>query len=59
MFANFNTDPMAVELFTDPLFIALTSCVMERVPPGLADVLPQQYLVDYVTVYEYIDDDQG
>jgi beta-glucanase (GH16 family) len=43
VYANFNTHPEAVELFSDPLFVTLTSCVMERTPTIAADVLPQQF----------------
>jgi hypothetical protein len=42
--------------FSDPLFLALTACVMNRVPvlpAGGADVLPQEYLIDWVRVYEF------
>ena len=43
----------SVAAFTDPLFIALTACVMGRVPVLPTDVLPQEYLVDYVRVYSF------
>ena len=59
VYANFDTQQAAVGLFTDPLFLALTACVMERVPVIGADVLPQRYLVDYVKVYEWIDDERS
>jgi beta-glucanase (GH16 family) len=57
VYANYGLaegDAAAVARFTDPLFLALTACVMERVPPIAQDVLPQQYLVDYVKVYEWL-----
>eukprot|EP00051_Salpingoeca_urceolata_P002514 m.50942 g.50942 ORF g.50942 m.50942 type:complete len:247 (-) comp12186_c0_seq1:88-828(-) len=38
---------------TDPLFYALTSCVMERVPPVVTDKLPQQYLIDWVKIWAW------
>ena len=40
--------------FTDPLALALTACVMDRVPLDGKDVLPMRYIVDYVKVYEWI-----
>ena len=54
VYANFNTHQAAVELFSDPLFVTLTSCVMQRAPVIKADVLPQQFVVDYVKVYEWV-----
>ena len=43
-----------VGLFTDPLFFALTACVMRRVPViPKTDALPLRYLADYVKVYEW------
>lgn len=41
--------------FTDELFLAITSCVMKRVPPGPGDVLPQEYQIDSVQVWSYDD----
>ena len=43
----------ATAAFTDELFLALTSCVMDRVPVGEADVFPLRYEIDYVKVYEF------
>ena len=54
VYANYNTQEVAVGAgFTDPLFLALTACVMGRVPVIAADVLPLEYLIDYVKVYEF------
>ena len=53
MYANYNTQKAAVGLFTDPLFLALTACVMNRVPADNADVFPLEYLIDYVKVYGF------
>ena len=39
--------------FTDPLFLALTACVMNRVPADNADVFPLEYVIDYVKVYGF------
>ena len=53
-YANFNTpQETAVAAFTDPLFLALTACVMDRVPVMSKDVLPLQYEVDWVKVYAW------
>ena len=46
LYANFDTQSAALAHFTDPLFLALTACVMDRVPPGPADVFPLKYYVD-------------
>ena len=40
--------------FTDPLFLALTACVMDRVPPTSEDVFPLYYDIDWVRVYEWV-----
>jgi hypothetical protein len=54
-YANYaGTDPAAIAAFTDPLFLALTACVMDRVPPLVTDVFPLEYLVDSVKVYEWV-----
>jgi beta-glucanase (GH16 family) len=53
VYANYDTQEVAVGAFTDPLFIALTACVMNRVPVESGDVLPLEYLIDYVKVYEF------
>ena len=52
--ADFAKDPGAIATFTDPLFLALTSCVMDRVPPTASDKFPLEYLVDWVRVYEWV-----
>ena len=52
-YANFDTQQTAVGAFTDPLFLALTACVMNRVPLLPLDVLPLQYEVDWVKVYAW------
>ena len=44
----------AVATFTDPLFLALTACVMQRIPPTRLDTLPLEYRIDYVKVYEWV-----
>jgi len=51
--SSFN-DSAAMSAFTDPLFLALTACVMERTPPTPADVLPQEYYVDWVRIWEWV-----
>ena len=38
--------------FTDPLFLAITACVMNRLPPGSGDALPLEYFIDSVEVWE-------
>ena len=53
VFAPPGVEARAVAAFTDPLFLALTACVMDRVPPTEADVFPLEYLVDWVRVYEW------
>ena len=40
--------------FTDPLFLALTSAVMHNIAPTNADTLPQEFLVDWVRVWQWI-----
>ena len=50
--------PQAAAAFTDKLFLALTACVMERVPVGSTDRFPQEYLIDWVKVYEYTGDSE-
>ena len=52
-YALFDQSPAALVAFTDPLFLALTACVMERVPPTQLDLFPLEYLVDWVRVYEW------
>ena len=52
-YAIFDRVPGAVSSFTDPLFLALTACVMQRTPPTPADSFPLEYLVDWVRVYEW------
>ncbi len=50
-----DTNAKAVNTFTDSLFLALTACVMERVPVQPDhDTFPLEYLIDKVNVYEYI-----
>ncbi len=39
--------------FTDPLFLALTACVMDRVPPTAQDVFPLEYMIDWVKIYQW------
>jgi hypothetical protein len=48
-----NTQETAVAAFTDPLFFALTACVMDRVPVTAKDVLPLRYEVDWVKVFTW------
>ena len=40
--------------FTDPLFFALTACVMDRVPPTAENSFPLYYLIDWIRVYEWV-----
>jgi beta-glucanase (GH16 family) len=47
------TEPWALRAFTDPLFLALTACVMDREPPSPDDEFPQEYMIDWVKVYEW------
>ena len=56
VYANFATQGVAVAAFTDPLYLALTACVMNREPVLKVDVLPQQYLVDFVKYYEWVEE---
>lgn len=42
-----------IEDFTDPLFYALTACVMNRQPPASQDVFPQEYLIDWVKIWAF------
>lgn len=51
--ANF-LNKTVVDTYTDNLFIALTACVMERVPVTLNDTFPQKYYVDWVKIYEWV-----
>ena len=44
----------ATPSFTDPLFLALTACVMQRMPPTPTDRFPLEYLIDWVRVYEWV-----
>ena len=55
VYANYDKQSAAVGAFTDPLFLALTACVMNRVPvlAGGDDVFPLEYLIDYVKVYKF------
>ena len=53
VYANYNTQMAAVQEFTDPLFLALTACVMNRVPVVSDDAFPLEYLIDYVKVYKF------
>ena len=48
---NFNRTDVVAQ-FTDELFLAITACVMNRMPPGPGDVLPQEYEIDSVQVWE-------
>lgn len=50
---GFYNDTSAIEAFTDPLFLALTACVMNRVPVNGSDAFPREYQVDRVAVYEW------
>jgi beta-glucanase (GH16 family) len=50
LYAHFETDKT---WYTDPLFLALTACVMDRVPPNQDDTFPLYYLVDWVRVYAF------
>ena len=43
----------ALTAFTDPLFLALTSAVMHNIAPTSLDVLPQEFLVDWVRVWRW------
>ena len=54
LYANFGANPDAVSKFTDPLFLALTACVMQRTPPVAADNFPLEYKIDRVKVYEWV-----
>ena len=45
LYANFGANPGAVSMFTDPLFLALTACVMQRTPPTAADVFFDVFVV--------------
>ena len=38
---------------TDALFLALTACVMDRVPPTVSDTFPLVYDIDWVRVYAW------
>ena len=53
VYANYDKQSAAVGAFTDPLFLALTACVMGRVPVRPGDVFPLEYLIDYVKVYKF------
>jgi beta-glucanase (GH16 family) len=53
IYAKYDTQKAAVGFFTDPLFLALTACVMNRVPADNADVFPLEYVIDYVKVYGF------
>jgi beta-glucanase (GH16 family) len=53
-YAEYDRIPSAVASFTDPLFLALTACVMERIPPTAIDKFPLEYLVDWVKVYAWV-----
>eukprot|EP00040_Diaphanoeca_grandis_P026013 m.144998 g.144998 ORF g.144998 m.144998 type:complete len:383 (+) comp30406_c0_seq2:237-1385(+) len=48
------TNTSVVAAFTNPLFLALTACVMDNVPPLKTDSLPLEYIVDWVKIYEWI-----
>ena len=52
-YAVYDQSPGALSDFTDPLFLALTACVMERTPPTSHDDFPLEYLIDWVRVYEW------
>jgi hypothetical protein len=54
-FAVFDQSPDALASFTDPLFVALTACVMDRLPPTHLDTFPLEYLVDWVKVYDWVE----
>lgn len=64
-YALFEGDGVAVEgetrsalsSYTDPLFLALTACVMQRLPPNPADTFPLEFLVDWVRVFEWMDEE--
>ena len=43
----------AAAAFTDPLFLALTACVMDRTPPTPSDVFPMEYWIDWGRVYAF------
>lgn len=43
----------ALAAFTEPLFLALTACVMDRVPIIALDALPLHYFIDSVRYYEW------
>ena len=45
--------------YTDRQFLALTSCVMNRVPPMIhaGDSFPLEYEIDWVRVYRWKSDD--
>ena len=53
VYANYDKQAAAIGTFTDPLFLALTACVMGRVPVRKDDVFPLEYLIDYVRVYKF------
>ena len=52
-YALFEPAASTIAAFTDPLFLALTACVMDRVFTSPRDVFPLEYLVDWVRVYEW------
>lgn len=45
------TTPAAIASLNNPLFLALTACVMNRVPVQPGDVFPQLYFIDYVKIW--------
>ena len=51
------TDSAVLASFTDKQFLALTSCVMNRVPPSAGDSFPLEYEIDWVRVYRWKSDD--
>ena len=51
------TESAVVASFTDQQFLALTSCVMNRVPPSAGDSFPLIYEVDWVRVHRWKSDD--
>eukprot|EP01048_Picozoa_sp_COSAG05_P013438 COSAG05_NODE_1431_length_4907_cov_4.952579_6_plen_61_part_00 len=41
---------------TDGMLLALTSAVIHRTPPSELDMFPQDFLIDWVRIFELADD---
>ena len=52
----FWNETLAMAAFTDRLFLALTACVMERVPVNALNqkAFPFEYKIDFVRVFEFV-----